>query len=553
MCDGTSDLVDLGIDISDFQTEMARRDEEDVSDLLEDSDDDNDNDENSDLDKLQQHLEQLNSHEQIVRGHRNESDAEKNYESRYESATEDSPLKILIEIEKSFSIRQIADEMVNSVLDKLDYGRKTWVCQPGSVLFSTLGASRQDEQVEEPMVMIPGDSELSSFCDNNFDVQSRKDHELSEYIEEKPDVSLISSRVRRKSCFKPCSVNLERLSLSQADWDFTQKYLLKSGDGISSKKRKIKKTENKRSKIKNILRSREKIEKLRSGKKLVKSKIASQQKQKNKRLNRCFNCDNCNTADCKKCLHCKDMKKYGGKGLKKQSCMSRPPCSKSSAKQQRARLSSAGENPELLGNINVKVEDEAPEEKVQAVFVVVEPTDEEREVQPESIGPDPDVSHLEETTIVDEDITLNTWSSSVIPEEKEIKRIMHLNRKDSFKDEVNLEKQKDEVDDVSRRLFAVNNEVTNEIPSKSKERRNKVRQIKERFKQQEEELEKRESPMKSFVITDKSITDKPKNTRERKRKVKEIKQAFKQQEEALRSAKVKKKLSKEELLFGFHI
>merc|ERR1712126_419501 len=41
---------------------------------------------------------------------------------------------------------------------------------------------------------------------------------------------------------------------------------------------------------------------------------------------RCFNCDSCNLPDCRKCLFCKDMKKYGGKGVKKQSCMMRPKC-----------------------------------------------------------------------------------------------------------------------------------------------------------------------------------------------------------------------------------
>lgn len=41
---------------------------------------------------------------------------------------------------------------------------------------------------------------------------------------------------------------------------------------------------------------------------------------------RCFNCDSCNLPDCRKCVFCRDMKKYGGKGVKKQSCMMRPKC-----------------------------------------------------------------------------------------------------------------------------------------------------------------------------------------------------------------------------------
>merc|ERR1719369_1676897 len=45
-----------------------------------------------------------------------------------------------------------------------------------------------------------------------------------------------------------------------------------------------------------------------------------------KRLNRCFKCESCLKPDCRKCIYCKDMKKYGGKGTKKQSCMERPKC-----------------------------------------------------------------------------------------------------------------------------------------------------------------------------------------------------------------------------------
>lgn len=41
------------------------------------------------------------------------------------------------------------------------------------------------------------------------------------------------------------------------------------------------------------------------------------------RVMRCGTCVGCNAADCKACRHCKDMKKYGGPGLRKQSCKSR--------------------------------------------------------------------------------------------------------------------------------------------------------------------------------------------------------------------------------------
>ncbi|OWZ20352.1 hypothetical protein PHMEG_0005247 [Phytophthora megakarya] len=41
------------------------------------------------------------------------------------------------------------------------------------------------------------------------------------------------------------------------------------------------------------------------------------------RIGRCGNCTGCLTEDCMKCGHCQDMKKYGGPGLRKQSCKNR--------------------------------------------------------------------------------------------------------------------------------------------------------------------------------------------------------------------------------------
>ncbi|KAE8910332.1 hypothetical protein PF005_g16647 [Phytophthora fragariae] len=41
------------------------------------------------------------------------------------------------------------------------------------------------------------------------------------------------------------------------------------------------------------------------------------------RIGRCGKCAGCLTEDCMKCGHCQDMKKYGGPGLRKQSCKNR--------------------------------------------------------------------------------------------------------------------------------------------------------------------------------------------------------------------------------------
>ena len=48
-------------------------------------------------------------------------------------------------------------------------------------------------------------------------------------------------------------------------------------------------------------------------------------KQRKKRW-RCMVCKWCLQPDCRKCKYCKDMKRYGGPGVKKQACENRPKC-----------------------------------------------------------------------------------------------------------------------------------------------------------------------------------------------------------------------------------
>ena len=56
------------------------------------------------------------------------------------------------------------------------------------------------------------------------------------------------------------------------------------------------------------------------------------------RKGRCMSCSSCLKPDCRKCKYCLDMKKYGGPGVKKQSCEFRPKCvanDKESAKEKK--------------------------------------------------------------------------------------------------------------------------------------------------------------------------------------------------------------------------
>ncbi|KAL3673360.1 hypothetical protein V7S43_001076 [Phytophthora oleae] len=53
------------------------------------------------------------------------------------------------------------------------------------------------------------------------------------------------------------------------------------------------------------------------------SDLTSRSSSAKSRVVRCGECDGCNAPDCMKCPHCLDMKKYGGPGLRKQTCKNR--------------------------------------------------------------------------------------------------------------------------------------------------------------------------------------------------------------------------------------
>ncbi|POM72636.1 Hypothetical protein PHPALM_10613, partial [Phytophthora palmivora] len=53
------------------------------------------------------------------------------------------------------------------------------------------------------------------------------------------------------------------------------------------------------------------------------SDLSSRSASSKSRVVRCGECEGCNAPDCMKCPHCLDMKKYGGPGLRKQTCKNR--------------------------------------------------------------------------------------------------------------------------------------------------------------------------------------------------------------------------------------
>lgn len=56
---------------------------------------------------------------------------------------------------------------------------------------------------------------------------------------------------------------------------------------------------------------------------LTLSDLSSRSGSARSRVVRCGECEGCHAPDCMKCPHCLDMKKYGGPGLRKQTCKNR--------------------------------------------------------------------------------------------------------------------------------------------------------------------------------------------------------------------------------------
>ena len=124
-----------------------------------------------------------------------------------------------------------------------------------------------------------------------------------------------------KTKLRPCNVGVERMMVSEEE-----KVLMKQIiDRRSRVKKKAKLKRESRNLLggRKLLRDRSKIGKTDEGVKKKKTFFASKLKRK---VKRCFNCEPCQLPDCRKCVFCKDMKKYGGKGVKKQSCVMRPKC-----------------------------------------------------------------------------------------------------------------------------------------------------------------------------------------------------------------------------------
>ena len=238
--------------------------------------------------------------------------------------------------------------LLNDLLDRVEKEES----QPKNLVFSTLGSSHEttdqdqdddDDNISAYLESSPDHSRdpspektpepFKEFDNSNFssdnsntDEQCHNFNDFCDEINSVGDDNLedIPDVPENEKSFKlgRCKVDIERRKLDEDEMRIAREYIdsrrvakqkVKNQKVIvtSSQKRANSRRDNKA----NCNKLREKLRQKRilAKKKLRKSK-------------RCFECDACKKPDCRKCLMCKDMKKYGGKGLKKQSCMTRPPC-----------------------------------------------------------------------------------------------------------------------------------------------------------------------------------------------------------------------------------
>ena len=132
-----------------------------------------------------------------------------------------------------------------------------------------------------------GDTEGSAGFDNNGNDSSSEQESLKDKVSRKKPFRKTKRKINRNrsKAFRPKNAS-ESSSFSEDENSFNQKSAMRK----SSKKRPF---------------AREVV----SGRK-----------------GRCMSCSCCLTPDCRKCKFCLDMKKYGGPGVKKQSCELRPKC-----------------------------------------------------------------------------------------------------------------------------------------------------------------------------------------------------------------------------------
>jgi len=322
--------------------------------------------------------------------------------------------------------------------------------QPSNLIFSTLGSFRQvEEDTEEPIVRLSVFESDQGFESSYYSPSSplfdNDDHSTDvhidnsfEYIEEKPDISRIHIPVdpERKTKYS-CHVSIQKMKLSAEDWEAIHYYLEQADENdIMAKNKNEIKRETHIKLLRNVAEfSKGEKEHIRERRFVGK---------RPKRLNRCTKCAACIKPDCRKCIFCKDMKKYGGKGTKKQSCIERPKCLRTQHFEYKSKR----------GNTTTTTEEKKRDD------------------------PNP--------------ISRESFDNS------------DLQRSDRRSSRRRAKDQDSESDEIAEKRKKVNKEIDSESEELAEKRR-KVKELKERFKKQEAALKEGKNPLLGALSRDEML------------------------------------------------
>ena len=213
--------------------------------------------------------------------------------------------------------------LLQEMVDKVDRNEVPL----SNLVFSTLGCQSSTET--EP------DDDISAYLESSSSESSQSPtplpidedvyfhDDVNNENELNPDSSstMVASDANENLLISPlskdCDVKIERLKLTsfhRSDIEYYLKSLPKPDRNLPLINVKMREKLRKNKKI--LLRRR-------NGKSAPASKCKGLKKAKRWR---CGACEACQRPDCRRCLFCKDMKKYGGAGVKKQSCIQRPDC-----------------------------------------------------------------------------------------------------------------------------------------------------------------------------------------------------------------------------------
>jgi len=240
---------------------------------------------------------------------------------------------------RSNSLTRQDDQVVKNLMDDLLEKINEDENQPSNLVFSTLGLSNvnpsspeshnddNDDDHNDHNNDHDDDDDISAYLNSSREASpDRSESPESEFVDNVPleselspngaqsvdsDSNSLSSGGGAK--IRNFNVEIERLRVNEVDRKVMRNYIEKRRENRIKKLNECRKSQRNR--------DRKEIDS-----KHKKSKKRFMPVKKLRKPKRCYECDTCKIPDCRKCLFCKDMKKYGGKGFKKQACMMRPKC-----------------------------------------------------------------------------------------------------------------------------------------------------------------------------------------------------------------------------------